>query len=249
MKVISILGRKGGSGKTQISHLISHGMSRFEEVKACALLMTDVREPNVVELLPNRDYIVAAVPHDDSQGTKLTKIFGWVESVPNSLIVVDGGANRRNIDLFYLAVSDLILIPTGFSKEELRLAELDYREFSEAIANHPTCTAEVFIIPNRWPGEARKRRMVESKPWVQEYMGKFKANGWLFPYYIPDMPSFMELTDLDDPKSTLRVDSIAKSTAELIGYKLGILSYAEGNAVNDSVSSADTDEEEEERVA
>jgi len=221
MKVIAVLGRKGGTGKTMVSHLISHGMSMLDYVSASIMLQTDVRTHRPAEIVEGRNYMLASVRNDGTEKEMMMKIFEFAGKIDNSVLVVDGGANRRSVDLFYTKLADIILIPTGYGHEDLATADADYYELSDKLKEENS-EAGVFIIPNRWPGLQRKREQIESKHWVREYMTKFSREGSLFPYYVPDIPSMLEIAHGETPRSTPLIDSRSRSIATLIAKKIGM---------------------------
>lgn len=212
-KLIGVFGRKGGTGKTIVSHLISHGLAKLGSTTF--LLQTDVRTHRPTEVIDGRKYMYLSVKHDITDVKMLDEVLNLCSSIPNSTLVVDGGANRRKIDLVYASLVDMILIPTVYSQEDLAIAEADYYELAAHLRKIGS-KAKIYIVLNRWPGVARKRKMIESKQWVIDYLDRWYAMGMMFPLEIPDMPSLIEMASTDDPKYTALIDNKAKEVARIV---------------------------------
>jgi cellulose biosynthesis protein BcsQ len=222
MKVVACLGRKGGSGKTMVSHLLAHGLSKAYGVFT-NLVMTDVRESRPVDLNPARDYFISSIsnrnPEHDAE--ELDKIFVHTAKVPNSVLIIDGGANRANIDRTFARFCDLIMIPVGYSPEDLDVAMKDYWNLLSAIEEAGTQT-RLCIIRNRWPAAQAKQKFLLGKAWVQQFMQQAKHGKMLFPDMVPDMPSLLDMANANDPKTTPLIDGVAARFAEITALALGM---------------------------
>lgn len=212
-KLIGVFGRKGGTGKTLISHLLSHGLSKL----GCTtfLLQTDVRNSRPPELIPGRKYMHLSTRRDMTDVAMLEEVLETCNILPNSTLVIDGGANRRNVDLEYAHLVDIILIPTMYSRDDLETAEADYFELTAHLRKIKS-KAKVFIILNRWPGVARKRKSIESKEWVISFLDKWFAMDMLFPLEIADLPSLIEMASTDDPRYTPMIDGKGQDIARIV---------------------------------
>ena len=220
MKAIGVFGRKGGSGKTMVSHFLSHGLSELKH--ATVMLQTDVRTTRPPELINTRAYMLASTRGDNSSDTDLIlQLVEKVGQIPDSVLVADGGANRRNIDFALAHICNLILIPTGYSPEDVSVAEHDYWELTEYVSQNGL-PAEVYIVMNRWPGVTQKLSRIQQRPWVREFLARCERNGNLFPYYLPDMPSLLDMAHGEDPKYTPMIDSKARAFAKLVALKIGL---------------------------
>jgi cellulose biosynthesis protein BcsQ len=217
MKVISVLGRKGGSGKTLVSHFLSLGFGRLGY--DVVMLQTDVRTERPPEMIQDRPYWLTSIVGDPTTDRKIMRdAYVKTERIPNSVLVVDGGANRRAVDLFIAETSHLILIPVGNSMEDISVAQADYEEISdhlERVGKKPS----VYYILNRWPGEARKQEVVMKRRWVNNFLEMNEKRR--FPVAIPDMQSLSDLTSgeapfLASPQMTKR----AIEVSEFIAMKL-----------------------------
>lgn len=226
MKTVAILGRKGGSGKSTLSYFLAHGMSHGikEETGATiwtVLLRTDNRARRPSDLNDKRKYMVASVPGDDTDGDYIANVTEMTSQIPRSFLIIDGGANRRNYDYAACAVANLILIPTGCSEEDLETADADYENLLEYVEAHNP-TAEIYFVRNRWPGVQKKYDYLMSKPWAKRYIKKWTQMGVLFPHIIPDMPSFLDLANAEEPSSTLLLNKLSTGFAKVIALKVGL---------------------------
>ena len=131
-EIICIIGTKGGTGKTTLSHMLSHGLTLLGRKSAC--VMTDeYREPLRPE---GRRYVVADARSTDARErvvAKLKELPGWIG-------VLDGGANRTEMDISLYELSDVVLLPFRDSAEDLRTVMHDLELFPRA-----------FAIPSQWP--------------------------------------------------------------------------------------------------
>lgn len=137
--IICIIGNKGGTGKTSLSHLLCQGLGLLGQRSACVL--TDIsREP----LLPDgRRYITADARTPEALGKvvdKLRTLEGW-------LGVIDGGGNRPEVDRKLYALADIVLLPFRESHEDIRTVLADLERFPRAYA-----------LPSQWP----------TNPWARE---------------------------------------------------------------------------------
>lgn len=131
-EIICIIGTKGGTGKTTLSHLLCHGLSLLGRRTAC--VMTDeYRDP-----LPpqGRRYIMA----DARSPQARVKVVEKLKELPGWMGVLDGGANRTDTDISLYEMSDLVLLPFRDSPEDLRTVMHDLELFPRA-----------FALPSQWP--------------------------------------------------------------------------------------------------
>ena len=112
MRGVAIITNKGGVGKTTLSHLLAVG-AVWRGVPAY-MFHTDNREPMTTEQRPYA-YI------DGRDAATLETVIG---SLLNSdgVIIVDGGGNRPEIDLWLAEHMDLVLIPVMADTESVSLA-------------------------------------------------------------------------------------------------------------------------------
>ena len=240
MKVIAVFGRKGGSGKTMVSHFLAHGMSMLNYTTI--MLQTDVRTSRPAEILEGRSYMLASIRGDPgSDITLIQKVVDQVEAIPNSVLIIDGGANRRNLDLALVPLADIVLVPTGYSPEDLAVAEADFWELTNGMAEAGS-KAEAFIIMNRWPGIVKKLHAIHQKGWVREFLVRAERQRNLFPFFVPDMPSLLDMANADSPRYTPLIDGKARGFARIVATKVGLTGHDdedEGGGSSDAVSAFD----------
>ena len=131
-EIICIIGNKGGTGKTTLSHLLCHGLTLLGRSAACVMTDED-REPVLPE---GRRYVVADArsPHArDKVVSRLRELKGWIG-------VLDGGANRTDLDISLYQMSDIVLLPFRDSPEDYRAVLRDLDLFPKARA-----------LPSQWP--------------------------------------------------------------------------------------------------
>src|SRR5262245_39494130 len=130
--IICIIGNKGGTGKTTLSHMLCQGLGLFGQRSVCVLTDT-YREP----LDPNgRRYLVA----DARTREALTKVTDKVRTLNGWMGVIDGGGNRTEMDQKLYSMADLVLLPFRDSHEDIRTVIRDLELFPRAYA-----------IPTQWP--------------------------------------------------------------------------------------------------
>ncbi len=137
-QLICVIGNKGGTGKTSITHMLCHGLGLLDRHSVAVL--TDVeREPLSRS---GRHY----TPLDGRTPEKLEKIIEKLQSMPDWLGVIDGGGNRPDMDRQLYALGDLVLLPFRDSHEDMRTVMRDLDRFPNALG-----------IPSQWP----------TNPWQQ----------------------------------------------------------------------------------
>ena len=131
-EIICVIGNKGGTGKTTLSHMLCQGLGLLGQRAACVLTDT-TREP----LVPaGRRYLIADARTRDS----LTKVVDKLRTLDDWIGVIDGGGNRTEMDRKLYALSDLVLLPFRESHEDIRTVLRDLEMFPRAYA-----------IPTQWP--------------------------------------------------------------------------------------------------
>ncbi len=140
--IICIIGNKGGTGKTTLSHMLCQGMGLLGQRSVCVLTDTH-REP----LDPQgRRYLVA----DARTREALQKVTEKIRSLNAWMGVIDGGGNRTELDRKLYGLADLVLLPFRDSHEDLRTVIRDLEMFPRAYA-----------IPSQWPTNAWQRETAE----------------------------------------------------------------------------------------
>jgi hypothetical protein len=131
-KLICVIGNKGGTGKTSITHMMCHGFGLLG-MRSIAVLTDPSRDPLLRE---NRNY----TPLDGRSPEKLEKILAKLESMPEWIGVIDGGANRPEMDEYLYEKARLTLLPFRESHEDIRTVHKDLDIFDRALG-----------IPSQWP--------------------------------------------------------------------------------------------------
>lgn len=137
-KLICVIGNKGGTGKTSMTHMLCHGFGLLG-MRSIAVLTDTSREPL---LRGNRGY----TPLDGRSPEKLEKILSKLETMPDWIGVIDGGANRPEMDQQLYEAATLVLLPFRDSHEDIRTVRHDLDNYSEA-----------YGVPSQWP----------TNPWQQ----------------------------------------------------------------------------------
>lgn len=148
-EIISIIGSKGGSGKTTLSHMLCYGLGLLDKRAAC--VMTDSgRTPPPHGTLP---YVFA----DGRSEAARSKIISALQAREDWFGIIDGGANRIEVDSMLYAASDLVLLPFRDSQEDLRVVCSDLERLPRAYA-----------LPSQWPTNPwqykASQRLLESMP-------------------------------------------------------------------------------------
>lgn len=131
-EIICIIGTKGGSGKTTLSHMLCHGLNLLDRRSAC--VMTDEYR---IPLRPEgRHYVMADARTPEAR----RKVIDKLRELKEWIGVLDGGANRTNIDVSLYEVADVVLLPFRDSAEDLRVVMHDMERLPRAWA-----------LPSQWP--------------------------------------------------------------------------------------------------
>ena len=151
--IICVIGNKGGTGKTTLSHMLCQGMGLLGQRSVCVLTDT-YREP----LDPtDRRYLVA----DARSREALTKVVDKIRGLSAWIGVIDGGGNRTEMDRRLYGIADLVLLPFRDSHEDIRTVIRDLEMFPQAYA-----------IPTQWPTNAWQREAAEKA--VMELLAPYR---------------------------------------------------------------------------
>lgn len=149
-KVVAFAGSKGGTGKTTLSHLVAHGAGSLPRPIPAVVVTTD---PEDTLAVGERRYVVVDGRSPPLLADQLHRLLG-IERV---LVVVDGVANRADVDRVLAEIADLVVIPYGPSAQDGARAAANLDGLPTAVA-----------MPNRWPthpGVAKRaRRWLEAVP-------------------------------------------------------------------------------------
>src|SRR5574337_1185602 len=112
-QIICIIGNKGGTGKTTLSHMLAQGLGLLGRKSAC-VLTDSTREP----LAPDgRRYVTADA-----------------RSRETLMGVIDGGGNRPEMDRKLYGLADIVILPFRDSHEDIRTVLRDLEMFPRAYA-------------------------------------------------------------------------------------------------------------------
>lgn len=151
-EIVCIIGNKGGTGKTTLSHMLCHGMGLLGQRSVCVLTDTH-REP----LDPDgRRYLVA----DARTREALGKVVDKIRSLPGWLGIIDGGGNRSEMDRKLYSLASIVLLPFRDSHEDIRTVIRDLETFPRAWA-----------IPSQWPTNPWQQEAAEKT--IREHLGQF----------------------------------------------------------------------------
>ena len=152
-EIICIIGNKGGTGKTTLSHMLCQGLGLLGQRSACVLTDTS-REPLQPE---GRRYVTADARTREALGKvsdKLRSLEGW-------LGVIDGGGNRTEVDRRLYGIAGIVLLPFRESHEDIRTVIKDLEMFPRAYA-----------VPSQWPTNAWQRDAADRN--VRELMADYR---------------------------------------------------------------------------
>jgi chromosome partitioning protein len=131
-EIICIIGTKGGSGKTTLSHMLCHGLHLLDRKGVC--VMTDEYR---IPLRPeNRHYVTADARSPEAR----RKVIDKLKQLNQWIGVLDGGANRTSTDVALYELANVVLLPFRDSAEDLRVVMHDMERFPRAYA-----------LPSQWP--------------------------------------------------------------------------------------------------
>ena len=137
-KLICVIGNKGGTGKTSITHMLCHGLGLLG-LRSIAVLTDPSREPLI---RAGRGY----TPIDGRTPEQLERILEKLNDMPEWVGVIDGRASRQEMDKHLYEASKLTLIPFRDSHEDIRTVRQDLESYTNA-----------YGIPSQWP----------TNPWQQ----------------------------------------------------------------------------------
>jgi cellulose biosynthesis protein BcsQ len=153
-EIICIIGSKGGTGKTTLSHLLAHGLGLFG--KYALAVLTDIDRQPLFKA--NRNYL----PFDARQTDNLERAVRTLRRTDDWYGIVDGGGNRPQMDAALASLSDLVLIPFRDSHEDMRTLAADLVRIPQAYA-----------LPSQWPNNRMQRKAAEHS--LERLLGAFRG--------------------------------------------------------------------------
>jgi ABC-type glutathione transport system ATPase component len=131
-QIICIIGNKGGTGKTTVSHMLGHGLSLLGK-RAVVVLTDPSRQPLCKD---GRRYSTV----DARAGSQLVRVMEKLRGLKEWLGVIDGGGNRSDMDRHLYSLADLVLLPFRDSHEDMRTVLTDLEQFGNG-----------YLLPSQWP--------------------------------------------------------------------------------------------------
>ena len=151
-EIVCIIGNKGGTGKTTLSHMLCQGMGLLGQRSVCVLTDTH-REPLDPE---GRRYLVADARTHEALG----KVVDKIRTLKGWLGVIDGGGNRSEMDRQLYSLASLVLLPFRDSHEDIRTVIKDLEAFPRAWA-----------IPAQWPTNAWQQEAAQKA--IRAHLGSY----------------------------------------------------------------------------
>jgi hypothetical protein len=152
-QIVCVLGNKGGTGKTTLSHMIAHGMGLLGKRVVCVL--TDLERERLSK--EGRKYL----PFDAREADALGQVITTLNHVDEWFGVIDGGGNRSDMDSHLASLADLVILPFRDSHEDIRTVLRDLEWLPRAWA-----------LPFQWPTNAWSRDAANKS--VEMFMGPYQ---------------------------------------------------------------------------
>lgn len=189
-RIICVIGNKGGTGKTSITHMLCHGFGLLG--KRSIAVLTDI------EREPLSRGIRRYTPLDGRSPDKLQEIIDKLEAKPKWLAVIDGGGNRPEMDRQFYDMSGLVLLPFRDSHEDIRTVRNDLDTFPEA-----------YGIPSQWPTNPWQQMTAERT--LDEMMQDYRPR-LLDPVYAVSASKLL-LEDQVPPNLPTMLNNVCRSLA------------------------------------
>ncbi len=136
--IVCVIGNKGGTGKTTVSHMLGQGLGLLGH--RAVVVLTDPDRTLLSK--ENRRYLTA----DARSPEQLAKVADKLHALTGWIGVIDGGGSRTEHDRRLAAMADLVLLPFRDSPEDIRTLLLDLERFPNAYA-----------LPSQWPTNTWQR--------------------------------------------------------------------------------------------
>ena len=175
MRGIALTQRKGGSGKTALSHALALGASWYNV--PAYLLHTDNRDPLKVNGRPYRYY--------DARKPETLQTLVTAAINTEGLCIIDSAGNRPAFDTWIAQSVDLVLIPVMPDPEDVKEALVQMDVLESHGAQH------VRYIINNYPSSKMERQ------YVARYLSQIpreKTMGW-----VGSVKAIRTLRENDDP--------------------------------------------------
>ena len=131
-QIFCVLGNKGGTGKTTISHMLGQGLGLLG-FRTVVAVTDETREPLS---RAGRRYL----PADARSPEQLARIAAKLRGLDGWIGVIDGGGGRTEFDTQLARMASVVLLPFRDSHEDLRTVLKDLERFPAACG-----------VPSQWP--------------------------------------------------------------------------------------------------
>ena len=197
--MVCVIGSKGGTGKTSISHMLCHGLGLLH--RHSISILTDIdREPLARS---GRHYI----PLDGRSPEKLDKILEKFKSLPDWIGVIDGGGNRPDMDSHLYELGELVLLPFRDSHEDMRTVLRDLERLPNALG-----------IPSQWPTNTWQQMAAERT--LDEVMQAYRPR-LLEPVYAVSASKLLLQSELPANLPSM-LNNVSRGLARQVLDRLGL---------------------------
>jgi len=198
-QLISVIGNKGGTGKTSISHMLCHGLGLLG--RNSISILTDMERDPLSR--SGRLY----TPLDGRSPEKLEHIIEKLRSMPDWLGVIDGGGNRPDMDRHLYELGGLVLLPFRDSHEDMRTVLRDLDKFPNAVG-----------IPSQWPTNSWQQMAAERT--LDEVMQAYRPR-LLDPIYSVSASKLLLQSDVPKTLPTV-LNNVSRRLARQVLDHLGL---------------------------
>lgn len=199
MKGVALVGKKGGIGKTSLSHLLAIGAA-WKGVP-CYFMHTDDREPINVNGRPYAYY--------DARKPDVLEILINNSLNNDGLFILDSGGNRPEFDAWIARSMDLVLIPVAPDPEDVKEALVHMEELEGYGAEN------VRFVVNKYPSNRHERL------YVTRYLAQLPQEKIIAA--LPEMKAVRVLREDDNPSFETppsKVNNLARSFYFRINHAL-----------------------------
>jgi chromosome partitioning protein len=129
--IISFLGHKGGTGKSTCSHLAAIGLAEL----GYGVIHASTDSSRLIRSSENRKYGCLSARTEAELKTLIEKFKELIEKDnKNIFLIIDGGANKRDLDEDLAKISDLVIVPTKDGFNDLDAAVIDVKRLPNSYA-------------------------------------------------------------------------------------------------------------------
>lgn len=213
MKTIAVLNAKGGVGKTAISHLLSWVLA--DSGYNVVLLHTDARSESYPVKSQNRRYLTWPLrPHINAEEAfqNYHKARDQADAIENCIMVIDGGANRRNVDSLVAQDADLIMIPVGVSDGDITESIETFKRLREHREEQGLGEIPIRFVLSNWPGERRRLSVILKAPHIARFYRQ--TQNVRMDTIVTSMPSIVLVTDPTEPSMNLTLRRVGKELTD-----------------------------------